>query len=170
MLIFYLWNFSAFCFSFTYRKHYCIYLYFNSRLSKNPNSTQRLLVFECRKATYVWVGCRKSDIRLSACSYSNVGKRFTLESVNEKSDIRSRQKADSSRIELFCTSLVKTVQSDQKSKYQLVAFAPPYFGMRAIFYSSITLRKEESSIANIIWRYCYVWSKKLRKKDPEWRR
>ena len=55
-------------FSFTYRKHYCIYSHFNSRLSKIRNSTQRLLVFECRKATHVWVGCRKSDIRLSACS------------------------------------------------------------------------------------------------------
>ena len=70
-------------FSFTYRKHYCIYLHFNSRLSKIQHSTQRLLVFECRKATHVWVGCRKSDIRLSSCSYSNVGKRLTCESVVE---------------------------------------------------------------------------------------
>ena len=29
------------------------------------------------------VGCRKSDIRLSACSYSNVGKLLTFESVIE---------------------------------------------------------------------------------------
>ena len=34
------------------------------------------------------VGCRKSDIRLSSCSYSNAGKRLTLESVDEKSDMR----------------------------------------------------------------------------------
>ena len=68
-------------FSFTYIKHYCIYLHFNSRLSKIRHSTQRLLVFECRKATHVWVGCRKSDTPLSACSYSNFGKRITCESV-----------------------------------------------------------------------------------------
>ena len=48
---------------------------------------------------------------------------------------------------------VKTVQNDQKRKYQLVRHRPPYFGMRTVFYSSITLRKEEPSIANIIWRY-----------------
>ena len=47
---------------------------------------------------------------------------------------------------------LKTVQSDQKFKCQLVRFWPPYFGMRTVFYSSITLRKEEPSIANIIWR------------------
>ena len=70
-------------FFFRYIKHYCIYLHFNSRLSKIRYSTQRLLVFECRKATHVWVGCRKSDIPLSACSYSNAGKRLTLQSVVE---------------------------------------------------------------------------------------
>ena len=51
-------------FSFTYRKHYCIYLHFNIRLSKIRHSTQRLLVFKCRKATHVWLGCRKPDIRI----------------------------------------------------------------------------------------------------------
>ena len=46
---------------------------------------------------------------------------------------------------------VKNIQSDQKRKYQLVRFWPPYFGMRKVFYSSISLRKGEPSIANIIY-------------------
>ena len=51
---------------------------------------------------------------------------------------------------------VKTVQSGQKRKCQLVRFWLSYFGMHKVFYSSITLRKEEPSIANIIWRYWCV--------------
>ena len=53
---------------------------------------------------------------------------------------------------------VKTVQKDQKRKCQLVRLWPPYFGMRKVFYSSITLRmEEEPSIANII-RYTTLLS------------
>ena len=51
---------------------------------------------------------------------------------------------------------VETIQSDPKRKSQLVRFWPPYFGMRMIFYSSITLRKKEQSVVNIIWRYWRV--------------
>ena len=64
---------------------------------------------------------------------------------------------------------VETVQSDQKRQCQLVRFWLPYFGMRTIFYSSITLRKQKLSIVNIIWRYWCVWRKKLRENDPKWR-
>ena len=62
---------------------------------------------------------------------------------------------------------VKTAQSDQKRKYQLVRFWPPYFGMHTVFYSSITLRKKEPSLGNIIWYYWCIWRKKLRKTDPK---
>ena len=49
----------------------------------------------------------------------------------------------------------KIVQSDQKRKC-LVRIWPSYFGMKTEFHSSITLRKEKPSIANIIWRYWCV--------------
>ena len=62
---------------------------------------------------------------------------------------------------------VKTVQSDQKRECQLVRL-PPCFGMGAVFYSSITTRKEEPLIMNIIWRYWCVWRKKLWKSDHKW--
>ena len=65
---------------------------------------------------------------------------------------------------------VKTVQSDQKRKCQLVRFWPSYFVKRTVFHLSITLRKEKLSIANITWRYWCIWRKKLRKNDPKWRR
>ena len=61
---------------------------------------------------------------------------------------------------------VKTVQSDQNRKCQLVRFWPPYFEMRTVFYSSITLRKKEPSIANIIWRYWCAEGKNCKKITP----
>ena len=45
---------------------------------------------------------------------------------------------------------VKAVQNDQRRIHQQSRFWPPYFGMREVFYSWITLRKEDLSIANII--------------------
>ena len=45
---------------------------------------------------------------------------------------------------------MKAVQSDQRRKHQQARFWPPYFGMRKVFCSPISLRKEEPSIANII--------------------
>ena len=45
---------------------------------------------------------------------------------------------------------VKAVQSDQRCKHQQARFWPLYFGMHKVFCSSITLRKEEPSIANMI--------------------
>ena len=48
------------------------------------------------------------------------------------------------------TAAGETVQSDQRHKQQQAKFWPPYFGMRKIFCSLITLGKEEPSIANII--------------------
>ena len=45
---------------------------------------------------------------------------------------------------------VKAVQSDQRCKHQQARFWPPYFGMCKVLCSSITLRKEEPSIVNII--------------------
>ena len=43
----------------------------------------------------------------------------------------------------------KPSKATKKRKCQLVRFWPPYFRMRTVFHSSITLRKEELSIANI---------------------
>ena len=67
---------------------------------------------------------------------------------------------------------VKSENSRKRPKTQMsaVRFSLPYFGMRTVFYLSITLRKGNPSIANIIWRYCYVWREKLQKNDPKWRR
>ena len=45
---------------------------------------------------------------------------------------------------------VKAVQINQSCKHQLARFWPLYFGMRKVFCSLITLKKEEPSIANII--------------------
>ena len=56
---------------------------------------------------------------------------------------------------------LKTVQSDQKRKYRLV-----YLGIRTVFYSSFTLRKDELSIANIIWRNRWISRNNLRKTTP----
>ena len=66
--------------------------------------------------------------------------------------------------------LVKLVQSDQRRKNLQSGFWPPYFGMRKLFCSSITLRKEEPSIANIISHYWGVWRKKSPKIGHKWRR
>ena len=44
----------------------------------------------------------------------------------------------------------KPVQSDQRRKHHQASFWPPYLGMCKVFCSSITLRKEEPSTANII--------------------
>ena len=54
---------------------------------------------------------------------------------------------------------MKAVQSDQRRKYQQARFRPLYFGMHKVFCSSITVRKEEPSIANIIKHYWCVWKK-----------
>ena len=65
---------------------------------------------------------------------------------------------------------VKAIQSDQRDKHQQARFWLPYFGILKAFCSSITLRKEEPSIANII-KYCWcVWRKKLPKNSHKWRR
>ena len=45
---------------------------------------------------------------------------------------------------------VKAIQRDQRCKPQQASFWPPYLGMRKVFCSLIILRKEESSIVNII--------------------
>ena len=45
---------------------------------------------------------------------------------------------------------VKAIQNDQRCKHAQARIWPLYFGMRKVFCSSITLRKEEPSIANII--------------------
>ena len=45
---------------------------------------------------------------------------------------------------------VKPVQSNQRHKHHQARFWPPCLGMCKVFCSSITLRKEEPSIANII--------------------
>ena len=58
---------------------------------------------------------------------------------------------------------VETVKGNKKCKSQLVRFWPQYFGILTVFYPSITLRKEEPSIANIIWRYLCVWREKFKK-------
>ena len=58
---------------------------------------------------------------------------------------------------------VKAVKSDQRCKHQQAKFWSPYFGMHKVFCSSITLRKEEPSIANIIQHYWCFWRKKLQK-------
>ena len=41
---------------------------------------------------------------------------------------------------------VKAIQSDQKHKHRQARFWPPYFGIRKVFCSSITLRKERSML------------------------
>ena len=65
---------------------------------------------------------------------------------------------------------VKAVQNDQRRKHQQEKFCHPYFGMRWVFCSSITLRKEKPSIANIIEYYWFVWRKKSQKNSHKWRR
>ena len=52
---------------------------------------------------------------------------------------------------------VKAVQSEERRKHQQARFWSLYFGMRKVFCLSITLRKEEQSIANI-----YIHNKRLR--------
>ena len=65
---------------------------------------------------------------------------------------------------------VKAVQSDQRCKYQQARYWLPYYGMRKVFCSSITLRKEELSIANFMLHYWRIWRKKSSKNDHKWRR
>ena len=43
---------------------------------------------------------------------------------------------------------VKAIQSNQRRKHKQARFWPPYFGMRKVFCLSVTLIKEEPSIAN----------------------
>ena len=65
---------------------------------------------------------------------------------------------------------VKAIQSDQKCKHQQARFWPLYFGMHKVFCPSVTLRKEEPSIANIVLHYLCIWRKKSPKNGHKWRR
>ena len=63
---------------------------------------------------------------------------------------------------------VIAVQGDQSCKHQQARFWPLHFGMHKVFCSSITLRKEDPSIANIILYYwCFWWKKSTKTATNE---
>ena len=53
-----------------------------------------------------------------------------------------------------------------KTQISPVRFWAPYFIMHTVFYSSITLRKEEPSILNIIWRYWCIEGRNCERTTP----
>ena len=64
----------------------------------------------------------------------------------------------------------KDTKANKDGNISRQPFWPPYFGMRLVFCSPFTSRKEEPLIANIIKYYQYVWKKKLPKNCHKWRR
>ena len=65
---------------------------------------------------------------------------------------------------------LKAGQSNHRHEHSPARFWPPYFEMHKVFCSSITLRKEQPSIADIILHYWCIWRKKLPKKCHKWRK